>query len=134
MVFTMIKHKVQQIIRKQGGNAQIVFRDGARVFWPKDCLRGLIVGTTIYEHKHKNGQTVAFSWDKKLRFVGGRPEHVDDAIEFVEKFKLFDRVPFNNAIVRAMDYFIEPLALPDTVKIAHNVVLLGVRDRYTNSR
>ena len=126
----MIKHKVDRIIKKQGGNAQIVFRDSTVVFWPKRQLHGIVQGTIIREHKHKNGQTVAFSWYDNVRFVVPQPENLDESIEFIKKFKLFDSVFFDNALVRAMNYPIEPLLFPDAVKLAHDLMLYGVHQKY----
>ena len=123
----MKKHKVQQIIKKQGGNFQVVFSDGVRVFWPREDLRGLGIGTRVCEHKHKNGQTVAFSWNNDLRFIGPEPMHIDDAAAFVAKFKFFDRVSFNKAVVKALDVYVEPLVFPDIDKIAQYMFWLAIQ-------
>ena len=130
----MKRHKIQHVIKKQGGNLQVIFNDGMRVFWPREYARGLVDGTTVWEHKHKNGQTVAFSWDNNLRFLVPQPLHFDESFDFVEKFRFFDRVSFNNAIIDALHYRMDKMVLPDSEKIAHNVVLLGLKSTYIHSR
>ena len=130
----MRRHKVKSIIKKQGGDFQVVFRDGMRVFWPRESGRGINVGTWVCEYKYKNGQTVAFSWNNELRFVVPQPQYFDNAVEFIENFRFFDRVPFNNAVVRALHYRTDPMILPDTEKIAHNLVLLGLKTTMSKLR
>lgn len=130
----MKRHKIQKIIKKQGGHSQVIFSDGMSVFWPREYVRDLNVGTVVYEHKHKTGQTVAFSWKDNLRFVEFQPTSFNDAVDFIEKFKLFDSVAFNNALVRTLDYPIDQFMFPDTEKFAHNIVLFGIKSRYGKSR
>ena len=130
----MKTHKIKQIIKKQGGNYQVVFNDGTRVFWPREYANDLNVGTRVREHQHKNGETVAFSWAENIRFVVPQPLFYEDAVEFLEKFRLFDTVAFNKAVVRSMHYAIEPLMLPDVDKFAQNIVLLGIKKHFGKSR
>ena len=133
MIYMKI-HKVQQIIKKQGGNFQIVFDDGTRAFWPRENIRGMYIGATVREHKHKNGQTVAFSWSKYLRFVVPQPIHIDESMEFLAEFKPFDRVRFNNAVIGALNVSVGPLIFPDNEKFAQNIFLYGLQTQHSKSR
>ena len=130
----MKKHVIQQIIKKQGGNYRVVFRGGKSIFWPCEYAQGLTIGTVVREHKHKNGKTVAFSWDDKIRFVSPQPTYMEEAFDFIEKFRLWDRVRFNNAVMGAAKFVWEPLILPDTKNFAQNLVLFGLQRKYSNSR
>ena len=122
-------HKVHQVIAKQGGNYRVIFKDGTSVFWPREYMQGLTIGTLVCEHQHKDGQTVAYSWRDKLRFVVQQPANLDDSIDFVEKFKWIDRASFNNAVVRATGYRMDHMLLPDTIVTAHNMALLRLRSK-----
>ena len=130
----MKKHKIQHVIKKQGGHFQVVFRDGGTMFCPRECACGLNVGTTVIEHKHKNGQTVAFSWHNQLRYVVSQPMHFDAAVDFLEKFRWFDRIAFNKAVVQKMGSRDESGLFPDISQYAHNVVLAGIKTSYSTSR
>ena len=130
----MQRHKIERIVKKPGGNFQVVFRDGKCVFWPREYAYGLDKGLRVNEHKNKKGQTVAFSWKDNIRFIGEQPIHFDESVDFIENFKFFDRVPFNIAVLRALGYGIEPLIYPDTENFAHNMVLLAVKHKYTKER
>ena len=127
MGFIMKKHKIQHIIKKQGGNAQVVFRDGKTVFWSREYVSNIVPGISVLEHKHKNGQTVAFSWGNNLRYVVSQPQSFEDATIFIEKFKWIDRISFNNAVVNALIYNIEPMVFPTITDIAHNMTLLKIK-------
>ena len=128
----MKKHKVQYVVKKQRGNYQVVFRDGSCMFCPRECTGELDIGTTVYEHKHKNGKTVAFSWYNQLNFVVPQPIHFDSAVAFLENFKLFDRMAFGRAVVHNIGYHDGLLSC--TEKIAHNMVLLGIKQSLARSR
>ena len=130
----MKKREIRQIINKQGNKYQIVFTDGTHIFWPNENMRGIEKGAYIIEHKHKNGQTVAFSCGKNIRFVVPQPYHFDDAIEFIEKFKLIYRISFNNAIVRAMHYRVDFATFFSNNALAHNVVLYGIKTKMAKHR
>lgn len=130
----MKRYKIQHVIKKQGGNYQVVFNDGTSVFWPREYMNGLTSGTRICEHKHKNGQTVAFSWSDKLRFVVKQPLHFDDSLDFIEQFDAFDRISFNNAVVRALGYKIGLVFSSNIVVAAHNMVLLGIKSGQSKTR
>ena len=123
----MKKHKVKNIIKKSGENAKVVFADGASMFVPRNMLDSVHAGLRVTEHINKNGTTVAYSWDKNIRFVGAQPMHYANAIKFIEDFKLFDRVRFNNAVMDVMHYRNASRIFPDTEKFAHNLVLLGIK-------
>ena len=130
----MKKHTIEHIIKKQGGNAQIMFRDGETVFWPSEFINGLKKGTMVREHKHKNGQTVAFSWDESVRFVGTQPRHLDESMAFLQKFSTMDMIRFNNALVRAMNYKMDVAIMPDLYDFAHNLVLFGLSRANSRNR
>ena len=123
----MKKYKVQQIIKLYAGNVQLLCDDGTRMFWPREYMNDICIGTKIQEHKHKDGKLVAFSWGHSLRFMVDQPMHFNESFNFVSKFKLFDQVAFNNAVVRAMRYRTGKLILPNTEQVAHNMVLFGLK-------
>lgn len=127
----MKKHKIQHIIKKQGGNAQVVFRDGKTVFWPREYLRDIAPGTKVFEYKNKNNKTVAFTWNSQVRYVVPEPSHFDDALEFVENLKWFDRIVFNNVLSYAVGGEIMAASGSNTIRLAHNMMLLKIKtDRY----
>lgn len=127
----MKKHKIQHVIKKQGGNAQVVFRDGETVFWPREHMRGIVPGVAILEYVNKSGKTVAFSWQDKMRYVVPEPPHFDEAMDFIENLKWLDRIMFNNAVSHALDSKMEMMFSPNTIQLAHNMMLLKIKtDRY----
>ena len=130
----MKRHKIRQIVRKPDGNFVVVFHDEMRVDWPCKYLQNIRVGGVVYEHKHKDGQTVAFSWPGHIRFMVHQPIYYDESLDFVKKFKPLDQVKFNNAIVCSMCHLAGWLVIPNADKTAHNMVVLGLKTNMQKQR
>ena len=125
----MKTHKVKNIIKKQRGYVRVVFTDGNSISGPCEQMSGIHPSMRVQEHVDKNGMTVAYSWDGNIRFVTGQPFYFDDAVKFIKNFRLFDRVRFNNAVIKTMHYRNRNPVFPDTEKFAHNLVLFGIKTK-----
>lgn len=127
LVWNMKKHKVANIIKNRDGYAEAVFTDGFTMFLPLDKIDTLKTGMYVMEHVNKRGTTVAYSWGDNMRFVDLQPIHYDEAVKFIQDFKLLDRVRFNASLVQAMHYRNRNPIFPDTNAFAHNLVLFGIK-------